>query len=122
MGEVCVCRPGRIKNKTGGRLTRTESGPAAQGWGLVHIQGEVCVCLPGRIKNNSCGSMTRTEEGPAAQGWGLVHIQGEVCVCRPGRIKNKAGERLTRTDGDVPVRRKTGVSGLRKGRSKGGDV
>ncbi len=84
--------------------------------------GEVCVCRPGRIKNKTGGRLTRTEAGPAAQGWGLVHIQGEVYVCRPGRIKDKAGERLTRTDGDVPVRRKTGVSGRRKGRAKGGDV
>ena len=47
---------------------------------------------------------------------------GEVCVCRSGRIKDKAGERPVRADGDVPVRRKTGVSGRRKGRAKGGDV
>lgn len=84
--------------------------------------GEVCVCRSGWIKvrpaKDRCGRMA----GPAAQGWGLVHIQGEVYVCRLGRIKDKAGERLTRTDGDVPVQGKTGVSGRRKGRAKGGDV
>ena len=36
--EICVCRPGWIKDKTGERLTRTEAGPAAQGWGFVRMR------------------------------------------------------------------------------------
>lgn len=84
--------------------------------------GEVYVCRLGRIKDKAGERPVRTEAGPATQGWGFVRMRAGICVCRPGRIKNKAGGRLTRTDGDVPVRRKTGVSGRRKGRAKGGDV
>ena len=79
--EVCVCRPGRIKNKAGGRLTRTEAGPATQGWGFVRMRAEVCVCRSGRIKDKAGERPVRADGGTGGSRMGFgAHTGGSLCL------------------------------------------